>query len=269
MPMRTLVAAAAALLVTAAPASAQEVTIQPGAAIETGGIGCTMAWIVQGRPGTPQAGGTFAATAGHCSPGVGSEVRIRPQEDGGPGTERIGTVVLDGDQAGGGDYAFFRIDDDDLWQVAAAMKGHPTIPTGLPRAPRAGDTIVFSGYGAGFEASPALREGRFGSLNRLGEVDHDVTGPVLPGDSGGPVADTTDGGTALGLVTDLTVGFNTAAQTVVVAGEKGMNLRYVLADAAARGFHVRLVLANGQPALDDEPEPSEDDAAGRHLRAAT
>lgn len=263
-------AAVAAVLLWAAavpaPAVAQEIPIQPGAAIETAGIGCTMAWIVEGRPLTPQAGGTFAVTAGHCSPGAGAEVRIRPQEDGGPGAERIGTVVVDGDQTGGGDYAFFRIDDEDLWQVAPAMKGHPTLPMGLTNAPKPGDQIVFSGYGAGFKSSETLREDRFGSLNRIGVTDHDVTGPVAPGDSGGPVANTTDGGTALGIVTDLTVGFNTAAQTVVVAGEKGLNLRHVLADAASRGFHVRLLLANGQPASDGEDEPEPEPGGGDTAR---
>lgn len=249
--MTVLVVASA--LAAAAPASAQEVTVQPGAAIRSGGIACTMAWIFDGRPGTPQQGAVFGATAAHCVPGVGAQVDVRPVEATGAGGGRIGHVVLRGDDAvEGRDYAFFRIDDDDLPRVSPAMKGSPSFPSGLPRNPVPGDTMAFSGYGAGFELHAALREGRTGLLNRAGDAEHDVTGPILSGDSGGPVADVTDGGTAYGIVNTIGAGVNSTAQTVVVAGEGGANLRWVLADAASRGFHVRLRTASGAPADDDE-----------------
>lgn len=240
-------------LTAAAPAAAQ-VPIQPGAAIESGGSGCTMSWIFDGRPGTPQAGRTYGMTAAHCVDGVGVPVRILPSEVlTGTGAERIGQVAFTGVATEEGrDYAFFEIDGEDLGQVDPRMKGHPGIPTGLPRHPRSGDTMQFSGYGDATFATSTTREGRTGVLNRVGDAEHQILGAISTGDSGGPVADLTDGGTAFGIVTDLGGGVQPDAMTVVVAGEFGMNLRWVLADAASRGFHVRLRTAAGTPAADDE-----------------
>jgi hypothetical protein len=241
--MRMLLAALAAALVAPAAASAQ---IRPGAPIESGGALCTMAWILDGRPWTGQAGGVFGMTAAHCVPGEGAPVVLR-------GGDRIGVVAFRGDpDAPGRDFAFFRIDPEDVPAVDPRMAGHPAWPTGLPRAPVPGDTVWFSGHGTGFDGTPETRESRFGFLNLLLDDEHQVTGPITPGDSGGPVADETDGGTALGIVTDLTAGFDSRAQAVVTAGERGVNLRFALADAASRGFHVQLRTASGAPAMEED-----------------
>lgn len=246
--MRPILVALAAALALPATAAAQ---IRPGAAIESEGTLCTMAWIAEGWPWTPQAGGVFGMTAAHCVARVGAPVALR-------GGDRVGEVAFRGDPAAEGrDFAFFRIDPEDLGRVDPRMAGHPVWPTGLPRAPVPGDTVWFSGHGAGFEATPQTRESRFGFLNVMLDREHQVTGPIAPGDSGGPVADETDGGTALGIVTDLTAGFDSRAQSIVTVGERGVNLRHALADAASRGFHVRLRTASGQPAMDDDEEQAE------------
>lgn len=251
--MRSSVAALVTLAF-AAPAQAQQVPVQPGAAIASGRTGCTMAWIVDGRPFTQQQGRTYGMTAAHCVSGIGAVVDLMPPELGSSTRrERIGAVAFHGDASlTERDYAFFEIDGEDLPRVDPRMKGHPAIPAGLPRHPVAGDTMQFSGYGDATFATGSTRERRTGVLTKPGDREHAITGPVSPGDSGGPVADATDGGTAFGMVTALGAGVQTEAATVVVAGEFGPNLRWVLADAAARGFHVRLRTASGAPADEDE-----------------
>lgn len=238
--------ATAAVLASTAPASAQTPLIQPGAAIESGGKGCTLAWIFDGRPGTPQQGGVYAATAAHCVAGPGAVVNIRPQEEGGPGAGRIGVVAFQGDpNAAGRDYSFIAIDPWSRGRVNPMMKGWAGIPNGLPRNPRKGDQIAFSGYGLGFGYHYSTRESRTGRLNRLTQGTHDTTGPISFGDSGGPVADLSDGGSALGIVNTVGAGFSSDSETLVMVGEGGTNVSFALADAAARGFHVLLRNANG------------------------
>ena len=89
------------------------------------------------------------------------------------------------------------------------------------------------------------REARIGILNWTDGVEHLVLGPVISGDSGGPVANVTDGNTALGIVNTVGVGVNSDALTVVTPGEGGANLDFVLQDAAARGFTVALKTVSG------------------------
>jgi hypothetical protein len=244
-----LVAAALAAALAAAPAAAR--TIQPGAGIVTPTANCTLGWIFDGKPRTLQAGQVFAATAAHCVSRVGEVVRLQGAEAIDPTGQRIGTVAFRGNPSvDGRDYAFVLIDAAKAPQVSPRMKGHPTYPTGLPQRPRQGNVIQFSGYGTGFGLTGPTREARAGVLNRYGSVSHDVLGAIAPGDSGGPVADVTDGGTALGIVAAVGAGVNTSAATVVVAGESGVNTRYAIADAAARGFHVGLRTATGWTAAE-------------------
>lgn len=254
-PSSTLLAAALALA-GAAPAHAQETRIQPGAAIISGSTGCTMSWIVDGRPDTPQQGRTYGMTAAHCVAGVGSVVELAPPElTSSGGRERIGVVAFHGDpRTIERDFAFFEIDGEDLTQVDPSVKGHPSFPTGLPRHPLAGDTMQFSGYGDATYAAGAAREGRTGLLTKPGDREHAITGPISTGDSGGPVVDVTDGGTAFGVVTSIGAGVQPESATVLVAGEFGVNLRWALAEAASRGFHVRLRTASGAPAADDDEQ---------------
>ncbi len=84
------------------------------------------------------------------------------------------------------------------------------------------------------------REQRHGILNAIDGGHHDIVGAVTAGDSGGPVADLTDGGRAFGIVDTVGVGVNTGGLTVATAGEGGANLDFVLEDAAAHGLSLTL-----------------------------
>jgi hypothetical protein len=236
MKSRTIAAACAvaALLATAAPASAQSETIQPGVAIEADGSYCTLAWIFYGP------GGQYGSTAAHCVAGTGQVVNLA--EGALLGTlGRIGTVAFRGDEnVPGRDYAFIKLDDAVLPRVSGALKGWPAIPTGISTSATAqgGDVIQFSGHGVGFSYTQPTQEQRKGVLNVVddGNGEHTVIGPVISGDSGGPVADVTDGNKALGIVNTVGVGVNTDGFVPVHAGEGGVNLEHALADAAAHGF---------------------------------
>lgn len=225
-------AAALSTLALAAPAGAQSTTIQPGASIESGGSYCTLAWIFDGP------GGVYGSTAAHCVDGVGATVNLAS----GALTstiESIGTVAFAGNaDEPGRDYAFIRIEDEDLGQVRGALKGWPAIPTGIATNAQKGDLIQFSGHGVGFSLTQPTQEQRKGILNLPddGNGEHTVIGPVISGDSGGPVADITAGNTALGIVNTIGVGVNTDGLSPLHVGEGGTNLTFVLADAAARGF---------------------------------
>ena len=229
---------------SATPASAAG-TIQPGAAIVTGGAGCTLAWLFERSDTAPDGTTTsavFGSTAAHCVERVGQEVTLA--EDG----SRIGEVAFLGNaDEEGRDYAFIRIDQAAHGQVNAAMAGHPAIPTGLAVAPAEGDLMQFSGHGLGFEATAPTRERRQGILNRLGDKEHAILGVVLFGDSGGPVADLDDGGTAFGIVNTVGAGVYSDSLAIAHAGEGGANLNFVLADAAARGFSPGQLCVAGQP----------------------
>lgn len=228
------VAAMAAVVVSlalAAPASAQ---IQPGASIEADGSYCTLAWIFNGP------GGTYGSTAAHCVEAVGQVVNLASGALMAP-IERIGTVAFRGDEnTPGRDYAFILIDSEDAGKVNPALKGWPSIPTGVSTAATAepGDLIQFSGHGVGFSLTQPTQEQRKGVLNVDADEngEHTVIGPVISGDSGGPVANITDGNKALGIVNTVGVGVNTDGLSPVHVGEGGVNVEHALADAAARGF---------------------------------
>lgn len=235
---RMLAVAAIAVGAIAAPATASAQEIQPGESITMGGSFCTLNWIYDGAG--PLAGNVYAGTAAHCVSGVGQEVSLATGSLGEP-IERIGQVAFVGDaDAPGRDYAFIQIDAEDVGQVNPALKGHPNIPTGVSTGYALGDVMQFSGYGIVFHLAGVTREQRIGVLNATDGVEHDVIGAVTPGDSGGPVADRTDGNTAFGIVNTVGAGVNSDALTVVTAGEGGANLDFVLQDAANRGFPVSL-----------------------------
>jgi hypothetical protein len=239
MQFRTFAAvagSAAAFLATGASAQAQ--TIQPGAPIVADGSYCTLNWIYDGTGAL--AGRTYAGTAAHCVSGVGQEVSLADTTLG-SAVERIGQVAFNGDaDQPGRDYAFIEIDAEDLGQVSPALKGHPQIPTGVSTNAQKGDLIQFSGYGVGFHVSQPTREARVGVLNFTDGIEHTVLGPVISGDSGGPVANITDGNTAFGIVNTVGVSVNTGGLSPVHAGEGGNDLTFVLQDAADRGFTVTL-----------------------------
>lgn len=236
--LATAALAGGVALAVATPASGQEAPIQPGSSITMGGGFCTVNWLYEGTGA--QAGTVYAGTAAHCVDNVGQEVSLATSSLG-TALERIGEVAFMGDaEEPGRDYAFIALDAEDLGQVDPAMAGHPAIPTGVSTQPAAGDLMQFSGHGVGFHLTQPSRQGRIGVLNALDDREHDVTGAVTPGDSGGPVANLSDGNTAFGIVNTVGAGIRYPSLTVVQAGEGGANLTFVLSDAASRGFTVEL-----------------------------
>ena len=232
MKLRSIVAAIATTALFAAPAQAQ--TIQPGVSIEADGSYCTLAWIFHGP------GGQYGSTAAHCLSHVGQQVNLASGAL--LGTQgRIGQVAFRGDEnVPGRDYAFIKLDDAVLPRVSGKLKGWPAIPTGISTASTAsaGDLIQFSGHGVGFSYTQPTQEQRKGILNVVQDEngEHAVIGPVISGDSGGPVANITDGNKALGIVNTVGAGVYGQALSPLHVGEGGVNLEHALADAAARGF---------------------------------
>ena len=220
-------------------------TVQPGAAIETGGSGCTLAWLFQrsvAQPDGTTSVSVFGSTAAHCVERVGQQVNMA--EDG----SRLGQVAFLGNaDEEGRDYAFIAIDPAVYGQIDPAMAGHPTIPTGLSTAAAQGDVMQFSGHGVGFDQTAPTRERRQGILDGYGEKEHAILGVVLFGDSGGPVADVDEGGTAFGIVNTVGAGVDSDALTIVTAGEGGANLDFVLEDAASHGFSPGALCVAAQP----------------------
>lgn len=238
-PVRRLAAVAAVAALVAAvamavrpPALAQTPVIQPGSPLRFGDNYCTANWVYDGPKGA-----VYVGSAAHCTMGVGQEVELAAGT-GGPAVQAIGRVVHTG--AGSDlDYALVGIYPSVVPQVRAEMAGHPGIPKGVSTAQTAkrGDIVQFSGHGAGFHLTPATQRQRIGVFNFFRDRHQFSVGPVTPGDSGGPVANVTDGNKALGVIS--TLGVNVAFPDANV-GAGGVALDALLADAAAQGFPVRL-----------------------------
>jgi hypothetical protein len=231
-----VVVAAVVGAVTAPAAAAQAPAIQPGVAIRTGDHGCTLNWIYDrftpaAGNGAPVHEGVYAGTAAHCVDSVGQDTVLLDQQLGNP-VLTIGQVAFIAPSL---DYAFIRIDQGNAALVNPALKGHPQIPTGMSTTATSatGDVIQFSGNGVGFHPHQLTQERRQGVLHSNDGTEHEAFGPVTPGDSGGPVADVTDGNKALGIVNWLRLG-------VPHSGEAGLSLEGMLADALARGWDLRL-----------------------------
>lgn len=204
--------------------SSAAAVIQPGAPIVAGNLLCTLNWIYDGP------GGPYAGTAGHCVEGVGQRVAL-DEAGGAPGG--FGSVALISSEL---DYALIRVDAAELGNVSPTMRGHPNIPQGVSTIDTSsvGDTMQFSGYGAVVDLTKGTREQRRGVLGYNDGEQHYIYGVVTPGDSGGPVADVTDGSKAFGIVTTIGAGATPMPQ----AGEGGVSLDGLLSDAAANGFPV-------------------------------
>jgi hypothetical protein len=230
---RRLLIGATTLLVgfagTTLPArSAGSVAVQPGSSLEFGNSFCTMNWVYTGG------GGVYVGAAGHCTTGVGQTVQVSTASLGSPiGT--IGTVAFVSKTL---DYCLIKLDSSVSW--SPAMAGHPNIPTGVstPSTAKTGDLVQFSGHGVGFDLLTTTQQSRMGIFNFFDSGNQYVVGPITPGDSGGPVADVSDGNKALGIVD--TVGLTLALPNANV-GEGGVAV-YALLDDAHKDFDPGLQL---------------------------
>ena len=217
-----LLPALVALSVAAAPAAAQAaVTLQPGAYHETDSGSCTLNFAYS------HGADTLLGTAAHCvTGGVGQ--RVRDIE----GVE-FGSVSFVGNQDQlGWDFAFIKVDPEDVGRVSAAVKGHPAYPKGstVPAETLAGDTIQISGYGLGYGTTKPTQENRQATLTFDDASMAGVAGPIHWGDSGGPLVHVKTG-KALGIVSELCVG---------TCSEQGPTVQGILAKAASRGYAVTL-----------------------------
>jgi len=209
------------LALALAPAAAQAATtLQPGAYHETDSGSCTLNFVYDGG------GTTYLGTAAHCVERVGQ--RVRDIE----GTE-FGSVAWIGDaDSTAWDFAFIKVDTEDLGRVSAAVKGWPAYPKGstVPADTVTGDSIQLSGYGLGYGTTKPTQEQRT-ALHAFDDTEiYGVIGPIHWGDSGGPLVHRRTG-KALGIVSRLCVG---------VCTEEGPTVQGILAKAASKGFAVTL-----------------------------
>ena len=219
---RKLLYAVATLAVAAAlPSTASAaVTLQPGAYHETDVGSCTLNFVYSGG------GKTYLGTAAHCVSAIGQQVR---DIDG----TVFGKVAFIGDQnTTAWDFAFIEVDPEDLGRVSPAVKGWPAFPKGSTTAADTlvGDSIQLSGYGLGYDTTPATQEQRKAVMGSDDASTYTVSGPIHWGDSGGPLVHIGTG-KALGIVSRLCAG---------TCSEEGPTVQGILAKAASRGFAVSL-----------------------------
>jgi hypothetical protein len=219
---RKLLTAAATLAVAAVLPSAASaaVTLQPGAYHETDVGSCTLNFVYTGG------GKTYLGTAAHCVSSIGQQVR---DIDG----TVFGKVAFIGDQnTTAWDFAFIEVDPEDLGRVSPAVKGWPAFPKGAttPAETLLGDSIQLSGYGLGYDTTPATQEQRRAVMGSDDASTYSVSGPIHWGDSGGPLVHIGTG-KALGIVSRLCAG---------TCSEEGPTVQGIVAKAASRGFAVSL-----------------------------
>jgi hypothetical protein len=221
---------------TPAGAAPDAAVIQPGSRITTGDGGvCTANWIYLGTGRLK--GQQYVGTAGHCVDRVGEAVHLadNPFPLTAPGL-MVGKVAYISKAL---DFSLIKIDRSNFKHVDASMAGHPDIPqrVGTDTDTSPGDTCQFSGHGVGFDGQQQTEQSRVGVLAFIGPDQQYCNGPVTNGDSGGPVADTTAGNAAIGIVA--TLGVAVFGDTVA-AGEGGPTLTAILADAAKHSLPIRL-----------------------------
>jgi Trypsin-like peptidase domain len=221
MKRRLLLSLSTALATAAlAPSAASAVTLQPGAYHETDAGSCTLNFVYTGG------GTTYLGTAAHCVASVGQRVR---DIDG----IEFGSVAMIGDaNSTAWDFAFIRVDPEDVGRVSPAVKGHPSFPRGATTAAETltGDSIQLSGYGLGYGTTQPTQEQRKAVMGFDDAETYDVSGPIHWGDSGGPLVHIASG-KALGIVSRLCAG---------ACSEEGPTVQGILAKAAAAGFRVTL-----------------------------
>src|SRR4029079_616367 len=137
-------------VVLAVPGAASAATtLQPGAYMETDVGSCTLNFAYTGP-----AGETLLGTAAHCVERAGQGVR---DIDG----VQFGTVSFIGNaDATATDYAFIKVEPEDVGRVSDAVKGWPAYPKGstVPADTLTCDGIQLSGYGLGYDTTPTTKE---------------------------------------------------------------------------------------------------------------
>ena len=219
-PRSFLLPALVASVLALAPAAAQAATtLQPGAYHATPTGSCTLNFVYT------DGASTYLGTAAHCGK-VGDRVE---DIDG----VQFGTITWRGDENDTAwDFAFIKVDAEDVSRVSPAVKGWPAYPKGftVPADTLTGDSIQLSGYGLGYDTTKSTQEQRT-ALHAFDDTSiYGVNGPIHWGDSGGPLVHKRTG-KALGIVSRLCVGACT---------EEGPTVQGILDKARSRGLSLAL-----------------------------
>jgi trypsin len=196
--------------------------LQPGD-IVNGPVGqCTLNFVFDGQGSL--AGNVYFGIAAHCvEPGnVMSST----------GYAAFGTAVYDDDAFT--DFALIQVNTAVVPHVSSTVKGHPGLPTGVTSfaETNVGDTLKFSGYGLGFSSTSVTQERRVGVLISDNASTYCAEGPILFGDSGGPVLHGPTG-KALGIVSALSI-------SLVSCSPTGPTVQASLNRASLDGFPIAL-----------------------------
>lgn len=221
---------ASTLVVGQAPSASGDllVTIQPGQrylptlAPDNSNVAvCTLSWIYDGTG--PLEGRVYVGTAAHCTFSVGDDIGLLTGETFGDVAAR-GALV---DAAT--DWALIEVRPAFRSRVSAAMLNHPQYPTGVSSA---GQTAV----GDAIQLNDLLVVPKQATLTYHDAGIYRVSGPVIPTDSGGPLAHVPTGA-ALGTIS---LGLSCTLGPFLCEQYEGPTVEGILAQAAAAGFPVAL-----------------------------
>lgn len=223
-------------------------TIQPGDPLvdDSSSSYCTLSFVFDSQTNES----VYMSTAAHCVD-PGQQVRTL-------GYGSLGEVVFHGGGPVSEDFALIEVDESVRDEVRADVRGYPGMPTGLatPEDTMVGDLVFMSGWGTLTTETETTRENRSGVLFSHDERLMQAQTSAHPGDSGGPW--THQSGKALGIVSQISVGFGVSGETVDVpgagevtaplpsafAGNQGPTVQGLLAEAQASGYDLTLRTAN-------------------------
>ncbi len=216
----------------ASPAQAI-IPIQPGARMslvdlagERQAIGfCSLGYVFDGKGELD--GRVFIATAAHCATDVGDDVMLLET------SEVFGDFAVIGSREGAaGDWALIEVRPAFYDRVSPAFEGYPDFPTGhtVPGQTKAGNAIRNTDWP---DAGTVPRES---VLVEDSDETYVIDGPVIPFDSGGPLAHI-DSGKALGIVSQ---GHNCQLPSLLCETYSGPTVQGILARAAEADFPVSL-----------------------------
>jgi hypothetical protein len=230
---RALLIGALVVGIVGIPSGASAVVpIQPGSRMtlvdldgEHRAIGtCSLGYVFDGKD--EHTGKVFISTAAHCATDVGDDVMLLET------SEVFGDYAAIGDSStSAGDWALIEVRPEYHARISAAFKGYPQYPTDrtVPGHTAEGDSIRQTDWPYG----GVPRQSRL--VSDTGE-SYVIAGPVIPFDSGGPLAHEASGG-ALGLVSR---GHNCRLPSLSCETYSGPTVQGILGKAAEAGFPIDL-----------------------------
>ncbi|MFN2525634.1 MAG: hypothetical protein ABR505_05140 [Actinomycetota bacterium] len=231
-PLTLMIAAFLLVMQNFVSAGPAVVRIQPGSRITVVDLAgpnqaigsCSVGYVFDGKRKVK--GKVFIATAAHCMTDPGDDVMLL--ETG----EAFGEyAVLGSSDSAATDWALIEVFPEYQERVSPAFKGYPQYPVGYttPDDAAAGDAIRQTDWPYGGLPREAI-------LTEMDEQVYVLEGPVIPFDSGGPLAHM-DSGFALGLVSQ---GQDCPLPSLHCASYTGPTIQTVLKQATAAGFPITL-----------------------------